>query len=107
MIQRMKELKKVYRENFNQLKDAKTQVFYIQQSIDSLKQSLVGAFEDWYTQNFDEGDDMLSTLVRSLLISYKFSKKRINQLCNNLLEVRQVPQLAKEWQCRPILQPRI
>ena len=56
LIQRMKEFKKVYRGNYDQLKDVKSQVFYIQQSIDSLKQSLVGAFEDWFTQNFDEDD---------------------------------------------------
>jgi hypothetical protein len=45
----MKELKRIYRENFEKLREAKAQVFYIQQTIDSLKQSLVGAFEDWYT----------------------------------------------------------
>lgn len=66
LIQRMKEVKKVYRQNFDALKDVKGQVFYVQQSIDSLKQSLVSAFEDWYLQNFDDGlDEQMSTLVSS------------------------------------------
>ena len=59
----MKQLKKVYRENYEQLKEAKGQVFYIQQSIDTLKQSLVSAFEDWYAVSFDE-DDATSSLVK-------------------------------------------
>ena len=64
LLQKMKELKRIYRENFEKLRESKAQVFYIQQSIDSLKQSLVGAFEDWYTQNFDDGEDLMSSLVR-------------------------------------------
>ena len=45
----MKDTKKVYRDNFEKLREAKGQVFYIQQSIDTLKQALVSAFEDWFT----------------------------------------------------------
>ena len=37
MIQRMKEMKRVYRKNFESLREVKGQVFYIQQSIDTLK----------------------------------------------------------------------
>ena len=37
LIHRMKEMKKIYRENFEKLKEVKAQVFYIQQSIDALK----------------------------------------------------------------------
>jgi len=33
----MKELKKKYRENYDQLKSLRGEVYYIQQSIDSLK----------------------------------------------------------------------
>jgi hypothetical protein len=33
------------------------EVFYIQQSIDTLKQQLVSNFEDWYTQNYFEEDN--------------------------------------------------
>lgn len=52
----MKELKKSYRESFEQLKNIKAEVFYIQRSIDELKQSLVSAFEEWYANTFDEED---------------------------------------------------
>ena len=55
-IQRMKELKKVYRSNFDHLKEVKGQVFYIQQTIDSLKQSLVSAFEEWFNQTFEDDE---------------------------------------------------
>ncbi len=64
LLQKMKELKKVYRTNFDSLKEAKAQVHYIQQSIDTLKQSLVSAFEEWFLQTFlDPADDFQSTLV--------------------------------------------
>ncbi len=59
----MKETKKVYRENFEKLRETKGQVFYIQQSIDTLKQKLVSAFEEWFSFNFDDGEDNMSTLV--------------------------------------------
>lgn len=62
LIQRMKELKKVYRNNFDNLKEVKGQVFYIQQTIDSLKQSLVSGFEEWYIQTFED-DAAAATLV--------------------------------------------
>lgn len=62
LIQRMKDLKRTYRMSYDQLKEIKSQVFYISQTIDSLKQSLVSAYEDWYSLNFDE-DDLQSTLV--------------------------------------------
>jgi hypothetical protein len=45
----MKELKKIYKQNYNALKEAKGQVHYIQQTIDTLKQNLVSSFEDWYS----------------------------------------------------------
>ena len=64
LIQRMKEMKRVYRDNFDKLKQVKGQVHYIQQSIEALKLQLVSAFEDWYTQNFDEAgatEELVST----------------------------------------------
>ena len=51
-LQRMKELKKTYRDNYEQLKSLRGEVYYIQQSIDQLKQQLVSAFEDWYIATF-------------------------------------------------------
>jgi len=52
----MKELKKQYRENYEQLKNIKAEVFYVQRGIDELKQSLVSSFEEWYVNTFDEED---------------------------------------------------
>ena len=53
----MKELKKGYRTSFDQLKSLKGQVYYTQQSIDSLKQQLVSTFEEWYVATFDLEED--------------------------------------------------
>ena len=55
-LQRMKELKKLYRERYEQLITLRGEVFYIQQSIDTLKQQLVSNFEDWFSQNYYEED---------------------------------------------------
>ena len=59
----MKEQKKVYRQNFDNLKQTKSQLFYISQTIDTLKQQLVNTFEEWYSLTFDEEELMQSTLV--------------------------------------------
>ncbi|CDW85408.1 kinesin motor domain-containing protein [Stylonychia lemnae] len=58
-LQKMKEMKKKYRENYDLLKSLRGEVYYVQQSIDSLKQQLVSQFEDWYTLTFDD-DETLS-----------------------------------------------
>lgn len=60
-MQRLKELKKSYRENYDKLKGLRGEVYYIQQSIDTLKQQLVGAFEDWFSATFEE-DEATQTL---------------------------------------------
>ena len=52
----MRELKKAYREGYEGLKQVKGEVFFIQQSIDQLKQVLVAEFEEWYQATFDEED---------------------------------------------------
>ena len=62
-LQKMKEMKKIYRLNFDSLKQAKGQVHYIQQTIDTLKQNLVSSFEDWFSQTFLTEEDFQSTLV--------------------------------------------
>lgn len=64
LLQKMKEQKKVYRQNFDNLKQTKSQLFYISQTIDTLKQQLVSTFEEWYSLTFDEDELMQSTLVR-------------------------------------------
>lgn len=75
LIQKMKEQKKVYRQNFDNLKQTKSQLFYISQTIDTLKQQLVSTFEEWYSQTFDEDELMQSTLVRFFNPYLFYSKK--------------------------------
>lgn len=65
LLQKMKELKKVYKQNYNGLKDTKLQVHYVQQTIDTLKQNLVSAFEDWYGQTFLVEDELLTSSIVS------------------------------------------
>ena len=72
-LQKMKELKKEYRESFDQLKAIKAEVFYIQQSIDALKQQLVSVFEDWYALTFDleEADSPMVKILYRLIWVYR------------------------------------
>lgn len=56
----MKEQKKQYRQNYEELKKQRGEVYYIQQSIDALKQQLVSAFEDWYVATFEQEEELLS-----------------------------------------------
>lgn len=65
-LQRMKELKRSYRDNFEKLKNLRAEVFYIQQSIDTLKQQLVGAYEEWYQATFDTEEDYNATMVKKI-----------------------------------------
>lgn len=88
LLQKMKELKKIYKQNYNALKDAKAQVHYIQQSIDTLKQNLVSAFEDWYSQTFLLEDDLQTTSLVSFIF-YIFY--RIKELLNRLPQLCKLP----------------
>lgn len=53
MLTHLKDLKKTYRANFQQLKVTKDQMSAIQSSIDHAKQQLVSKFEEWYEENFE------------------------------------------------------
>jgi len=60
-MQKVRELKKVYRESFDMLKETKSEVFYVQQGINSQKQQLVAQFEDWFINTFEEdGNDSMT-----------------------------------------------
>ena len=52
----MKELKRQYRDSFNQLKELKSEANFIQQAIDNAKTQLVNDFELWYSDNFATAD---------------------------------------------------
>lgn len=62
-LQKMKELKRMYRDNYDQLKSVKGEVFFIQQSIDQQKQQLVAAFEEWYALTFETEEEALTQTV--------------------------------------------
>ena len=51
-LKKMKELKRNYRDAFNQLKELKNEANFISQAIDSAKTQLVNDFELWYSDNF-------------------------------------------------------
>jgi len=53
MLKQLKEFKKVYRENFDKYKGLKGDAFFIQNSIDQLKEQLIFKFEVWYDENFE------------------------------------------------------
>ena len=47
-MQQLKEVKKQYRENYESLKQVKTETNFIESTIDKLKSQLVSIFESWY-----------------------------------------------------------
>ena len=49
----MKDLKKVYRDNFARLKNLKMSYSENQAQIDVVKEQLISQFENWYAQEFD------------------------------------------------------
>lgn len=91
LIQRMKEMKRIYRDNFDKLRSVKGQVHYIQQSIEALKLQLVSAFEDWYTLTFDEAgatEELISTsrlnkTQQQDAASLTSPAKKVNQMLSN------------------------
>ena len=59
----MKDLKKVYRENFNELKNLKGDMQDAQSQIDIVKEQLLTKFEEWYRATFDVSGAMGATMV--------------------------------------------
>ena len=53
MLRKLKDQKKLYRENFDRYKVLKGDSYFIQNSVDQLKEQLVFKFEVWYDENFD------------------------------------------------------
>ena len=53
MLRKMKDLKKIYRDNFAELKNYKTEFAEGQRQIDTIKEQLISAFEEWYAVEFD------------------------------------------------------
>lgn len=53
MLRKMKDLKKIYRDNFSQLKNCKGEFSEGQRQIDTIKEQLISAFEEWYATEFE------------------------------------------------------
>lgn len=51
-IQKLKDLKTVYRTDFEELKTLKTQVQYCQKLVDQCRQRLLNEFDKWYAESF-------------------------------------------------------
>ena len=52
MLRKMKDLKKIYRDNFGRLKNTKIEFAEGQRQIDTIKEQLISAFEEWYSVEF-------------------------------------------------------
>mmetsp|Transcript_40608 Transcript_40608/g.29222 ORF Transcript_40608/g.29222 Transcript_40608/m.29222 type:complete len:114 (+) Transcript_40608:1894-2235(+) len=83
LIKKVKEAKKRYRENFNMLKETKSEMNFISQGIDQSKSELVSQFEAWYEDTFDDGslDDAISQSVHKK--DHKSPKKVVQQYNEN------------------------
>lgn len=57
MLKDMKELKREYRDNFNQLKGNKSDLRSLQENIDAAKEQLIYKFEQWYEDEFELAPD--------------------------------------------------
>lgn len=57
LLREMKDLKRNYRDNYDRLKNLKQEILDLQTNIDSMKQQLIIAFEQWYAAEFDLGKD--------------------------------------------------
>jgi len=53
LLRQMKDLKKVYRDNFGELKNLKGDLQDAQSQIDIVKEQLLTNFEAWYRATFD------------------------------------------------------
>ena len=51
-LKEVKDLRKQYRSAYKDLKDLKAETKYTQQGIDSNKEKLIAAFEEWYEESF-------------------------------------------------------
>jgi len=55
-LRELKDLKKQYRSNYNELRELQKETKYTQQAIDNQKQKLINAFEEWYCDTFEDSN---------------------------------------------------
>lgn len=68
-LKTMKDLKRQYREAFNELKDLKSEAIFSQNAIDSAKNQLVGDFEGWYHDTFQDANAKQPTMTPTMSAS--------------------------------------
>ncbi|XP_075070269.1 kinesin-like protein KIF9 isoform X2 [Mixophyes fleayi] len=62
LIVRLKDLKKQYRADFDELQNLKAEVQYCQKLVDQCRQRLVAEFEVWYNESFVIPEDVQNTV---------------------------------------------
>lgn len=55
MLKELKDLKRLYRDNFSKLKGLKQEMANLQANIDASKEQIIFRFENWYADNFEQG----------------------------------------------------
>lgn len=69
LLRKMKDLKKVYRDSFGELKNKKGEYAESQKSIDLIKEQLISAFEAWYAQEFESANASLENAYHANLVN--------------------------------------
>ena len=67
MLRKMKDLKKIYRDRFAELKNCKAEFAEGQRQIDTIKEQLISAFEEWYVTEFEIAGAGLDNAYNSTL----------------------------------------
>ena len=57
LLKEMKDLKRNYKDNYDKLKNMKTDSADVQRDIDMVKGQLIVNFEQWYSENFESSND--------------------------------------------------
>lgn len=79
-LKNMKELKRQYRDCYNELKDFKSEAVFQQNAIDSGKTQLVNDFEQWYFETFQDANEKAAqkTSSQNMLASSGSSPNKKN-----------------------------
>ena len=55
MLKELKDVKRIYRDNFTKLKGLKQEIASLQANIDASKEQMIFRFENWYADTFEMG----------------------------------------------------
>ncbi|KAK3744893.1 hypothetical protein QZH41_013769 [Actinostola sp. cb2023] len=62
-LKKLKELKAKYRENYEELQNIKSEVFYCEKLVNQCRQRLLTEFDSWYTESFLGPDEQIRSSV--------------------------------------------